>query len=82
MGNRPSRPSFPCVTLFIASVPAPPPPPPLPPVTPLLLSTFDTELNCSQALEASYDCDPHEVVCSKLLKKLMEPDWRTVAKAL
>lgn len=35
-----------------------------------------------QALEASYDCDPHEVVCSKLFKKMMEVDWRTTAKAL
>eukprot|EP00752_Nemacystus_decipiens_P002598 g2431.t1 len=34
------------------------------------------------AVEACCDCDPHEVVCSKVLKKMMEQDWRTVAKAL
>ncbi|CAN0225115.1 unnamed protein product [Discosporangium mesarthrocarpum] len=34
------------------------------------------------SLKVSYDCDPHEVICSKLFKKAMEDDWRTVAKAL
>lgn len=36
----------------------------------------------AQAVEAYHDCDPHEVLCSKLFKKMMEGDWRTVAKAL
>ncbi|CAN0350228.1 unnamed protein product, partial [Hapterophycus canaliculatus] len=34
------------------------------------------------AVKACFDCDPHEVVCSKVLKKVMEQDWRTVVKAL
>ncbi|CAM9613980.1 unnamed protein product, partial [Ectocarpus sp. 8 AP-2014] len=41
-----------------------------------------TQANRLAAVKACCDCDPHEVVCSKLRKKIMEQDWRTVVKAL
>ncbi|CBN76184.1 hypothetical protein Esi_0372_0028 [Ectocarpus siliculosus] len=44
--------------------------------------TLLTQANRLAAVKACCDCDPHEVVCSKLQKKIMEQDWRTVVKAL
>ncbi|CAM9535477.1 unnamed protein product, partial [Ectocarpus sp. 13 AM-2016] len=41
-----------------------------------------TQANRLAAVKACCDCDPHEVMCSKLRKKIMEQDWRTVVKAL
>eukprot|EP00903_Cladosiphon_okamuranus_P010632 g10054.t1 len=46
------------------------------------MQTLLAQANRLSAVEACCDCDPHEVVCSKVLKKMMEQDWRTVAKAL